>query len=297
MRQLTAIVWKEWHETQLFLWIGWALFIGLPVIGGVEGMSGDVSLRFQYYASLWVLMLGPVLAIVVGVAVTCRDVQPRLEDFWQSRPIGGTRLFVVKYIVAATVVLLTCCVPLAIEVVLGGNTAAGPSVFWMASVWLAVFSIAFAAGCVVRRLTHAAAMAVVGTLLLLFVPVVFPPLGRFAITQAELSGPVRALLMLAAGMLGIAVVTGTVGLLAVKRHWHIESSKPLIYGAVSASFLILTISASYQLGTNLPVLDHLVLPDDEIVSGVSHDRVWTASGRRRQTGPRGSGRMSTTSCP
>ena len=88
MRQLNALIWKEWHETQVFLWIAWGLFIGLPIIGGLEGRFVDTG-RSEFMASPWVLMLGPVLAIVVGVAVTCRDVQPKLEDFWQSRPIGG----------------------------------------------------------------------------------------------------------------------------------------------------------------------------------------------------------------
>ena len=35
MKQLTSLVWKEWRETQAYLWIGLGIFLGLPAIGGV----------------------------------------------------------------------------------------------------------------------------------------------------------------------------------------------------------------------------------------------------------------------
>ena len=252
------------------------MFIGLPVVDGLEKHFGinDVTHRFEFYASPWVLLLAPVLCIVVGVAVTCRDLQPKLEDFWQSRPIGDTRLFLVKYLVSLTVILLGCVVPLLIEIGSNQKNSIGPPVLWMTLVWLAAFSIAFAVGCIVRRTAHAAALSVVGLLLLFFLPVVFPPLSRFAISQLDdwISTPRTGGVVVywpqvrfTACMCMLAAVLGITGLLSVRFHWRIETSKPLIYGAVSAAFVILIASASYQLGTNLPVLSRVDLLPGETV--------------------------------
>lgn len=272
MKQLQSLIWKEWHEAQLFLWIAWGLFIGLPLINGFDYSSGHTG-RFMFIVAPWIQRFGPVLAVVIGVTVSCRDVWPKLEDFWQSRPIGGVRLFVVKYIVAGTVVLLACGVPIGIELVLNDKTAASPGVLWDAFVWLAAYSIGFATGCVLRRSTHAAVMAFVGLLLLYVVPIVFPPLNglninyvdqRYFLPWAVTLPPLKFL----GGMLLVAAAMASLGVVAVRYHWHIESSKPLIYGTIAAGFLILIESASYQLGTNLPVLQQVHLPGAEEVDWI-----------------------------
>jgi hypothetical protein len=71
--------------------------------------------------------------------------------------------------------------------------------------------------------------------------------------------------MFAVGMLAIAVFMGAIGLIGVRYRLHVESEKPLIFGAASAAFLILLESASYQLGTNLPVLSSVDLPKNRTV--------------------------------
>jgi hypothetical protein len=65
---------------------------------------------------------------------------------------------------------------------------------------------------------------------------------------------------MAAGCLAVSLIAGLLALAAVRFHWHIESERPLIYAAAGAAFLILIESASYQLGTNLPVLSSVDLP-------------------------------------
>jgi hypothetical protein len=355
MREIRALVWKEWHETRLFLWIAWGLFIGLPIVAGFEGLA-MYTRRFQFEASTLINPLGPVLAIIVGVAGTCRDLQPKLEDFWQSRPMGRLRLFIVKFIVGNLVVLMACAVPLGIELVVNKDKASAAAACWMSALWLAAYGIAVLAGSVFRRTAHAAAVSIVGLLLILALPIVFPPLSQFnseavfnqlsqsyRITESprlgaaiefaagtvavavvecalglaaygivvvagcslrrtarvaavlivaisliyilplilptlapiknfaifyllshfyQIAGPFRVFFAIAfiVGMVAVTAATGALSLAAVRYRWHVESGQPLIYGTVSAAILIVIGSASYQLGTNLPVLTELDLP-------------------------------------
>ncbi len=277
MREIRALIWKEWHETRLFLWIAWGLFIGLLIVGGfeAEAMNGH---RFEFWASPWIIFCGPLLAIVVGVAATCRDLHTKLEDFWQSRPMGSLQLFIVKYLVGLVVILLACGVPLAIEWFSNRSQLATEAGLIFSFLWMAVFSTAFASGCIFRRPAHAAAVAVVGVLLICFLPVIFPPLQRFNVSQvlelidferSWIGNPPseRPPLALVAGATLLSLVMGGVALFAVRFRWHIASEQPLIYGAAGAAFLILLESASYQLGTNLPILGSVDLPAGRRTAG------------------------------
>jgi hypothetical protein len=278
MREIRAFIWKEWHETRLFLWIAWGLFIGLPIIGGVEERVLHAR-RFELYVAPWVILIGPLLAIVVGVAATSRDLKPKLEDFWQSRPMGGLRLFIVKYLVGTMVVVVACGVPLVMELVCNRDSSEAESGLCLSFLWMAVFATAFASGCFFHKPAHAAAVAAVGVLLIYFLPIVFPPLQRFGMGQVL--DPFDSiiwgrgffsngrLLEFALGMIAVATVMGAMGIAAVRFHWHIESERPLIYGAISVAMLVPAESASYRLGTNLPVLGSFDLPKDRTVVGLS----------------------------
>jgi len=278
MREIRALVWKEWHETRLFLWIAWGLLIGLPIIGGIEEHVLHAR-RFELYVAPWVILIGPLLAIVLGVAATCRDLKPKLEDFWQSRPMGGLRLFIVKYLVGTMVVVIACGVPLVVELVCNRDSSEAQEGLWLSFLWVAAFATAFASGCFFHKAAHAAAVAAVGVLLIYFLPIVFPPLQRFGVGQAIdpfdsiiwgrgffSNGP---LLEFALGMIAVATGMGAIGIAAVRFHWHIESERPLIYGAISVAMLVLAESASYRLGTNLQVFGSLDLPKDRTVVGLS----------------------------
>jgi hypothetical protein len=58
MKQLAALAWKEWHEVRIYLWISLGVFIGLPVVGGVEAMYQHVGRNFAISVSPWGLRAG-----------------------------------------------------------------------------------------------------------------------------------------------------------------------------------------------------------------------------------------------
>jgi hypothetical protein len=98
MTQTTSLLWKQWHETRIYLWVGLGLFLGLPVIGAIE-YSIQWHRRFEIEAYGFPLGLGGVLAVFLAVGITSIDFRSRLEDFWRSRPVSIRRWIGIKYLV------------------------------------------------------------------------------------------------------------------------------------------------------------------------------------------------------
>ncbi|MGD0138782.1 MAG: hypothetical protein ABSD28_07900 [Tepidisphaeraceae bacterium] len=271
MKQLTALVWKEWREDRAFLWIALGVFVGLPIVGGLEEIV-QYSYRFEISASPWVLGFGGVLAVFVAVGATCRDFSGHLEDFWRSQPVGITRWLLAKYLVGLAIVLVACVLPLAIEVSIDRDKSAILLIAWFPFLWAALYGIGFLAGCLVRRTSHAAMLALAAMLLVYFLPVVIPPLQWLnvgAVTDFSILlgqwprvlGPAQ--LAFAAGMLGLAITVLALALLAVHFDWRIGSGRKMMYASISAAILILFASAAFQLGTNMPILRQIDMPKGE----------------------------------
>jgi len=272
MRQLATLAWKEWHEVRAFLWIALGIFVGLPLIGGLEA-GIHVARGFQIDASTWVQTLGGVLAIFVGVGAVCRDFGGRLEDFWRSRPVGPSRWLLIKYLVGLSVVLAACWLPLIIELAIDRDTEVIISIVEMPAVWAALYSIGFLSGCLLRRTAHAAMLALAAMILLYFLPILLPPLAWLNIAQlASVTLHHNAIVWdagqveFAAGMAGIAFGSLVLSLAAVHRGWHLESGRRTMYGSISAAILILFSSAAFQLGTDMPILQQVDLSAGENVT-------------------------------
>lgn len=280
VNQIASLIWKEWQESQPLLWIGLGVFLGLPIIGGLEATL-VMHKHFELFASQWVLDLGAVLAVFVAVGATCRDLAPKLEDFWRSRPIRVSAFFAVKYAVGLAVVLLACLPPLAAELLFNRIKApAATAIAWLPFSLAVCFSLGFAAGCIIRRTAHAAAVALAGVLLLYLLPVVLPSLQSFGIgAVSDLDFYYKGwptvlteqLAIFAGGMLAIAVVLPVAAVIAVRRQWHAEAGQRTMYAAIASVLLLVLVIADYQVGTNLPLLAQAKLPPDEYVVDVRTD--------------------------
>lgn len=268
MKPLTAMAWKEWRESRVFLWIALGVFLVLPIIGALEGFA-QYSHHFVISTSGWIYYFGGVLAVFVGVGATCRDMGEHLEDFWRSRPVSAFQWMLVKYLVGLIVVLVGCLLPLIVELLLNWNVETLRIAMCLPFMWAAIYSIAFCIGCLLRRPAQAAMLALTALLLVYYLPAVLPPLQWMDFTLLVEPWIDRHNIFLArnfafaGGMLGIAVVALILGVLAVRRNWRIESGQRLMYGSISLAILILFGSAAYHLGTNLPILQTIDLPRDE----------------------------------
>jgi hypothetical protein len=143
---------------------------------------------------------------------------------------------------------------------------------WFPFYGAALYSIGFLAGCLVRRTSQAAMLALAAMLLVYFLPVVLPPLAWLSVPAVSgyLSpyGPSDLGVMrwkFAAGMAGISIAMLALALWAVRRDRRIASGQKLMYGSVSLAILILVSSAAFQLGTNMPILQEVALPPGENV--------------------------------
>ena len=285
MKPITALAWKEWHDARPYLWIGLGLFLGLPLVGLAEQALTTSSHHAELFATPWVVALGGVLAVFVGVGVTTPDRRPKLEDFWRSRPIRVGPWLAVKYAVALAVVLACCGLPAVVQ--LAVNRHPDPAelavLTFFPFFWTAIFSVAFLSGCLVARPSHAATLALAAMLLVYLLPVVLPPLSFMNVADfadADVRGPAGGpwhdwlhlwggrQLAFAGGMLGLTVASVAVAVVTVGRGWRVESGRRTLYALVATALVLLFASAAFQLGTNLPVLAEVTLPDGERVQQI-----------------------------
>jgi hypothetical protein len=264
MNQTRTLLWKEWREAQAYLWIGLGVFLGLPLIAAMM-FSIQNAHRFEVDSSYWVTCFGGVLAVFTAVGCTCRDLSGRLEDFWRAVPVGIGRWMGVKFLVGLLTVLTACTLPPLVEM-FTNRFADSMLVFVFYDFFaVAVYSVAFAAGCLLRRTAHAAMVGLAGMLLIWFLPLILPPLAWLNLFELDSNiaehwheprqlAFAAAMVILAAAGLALAIVT-------IRRSWRIESGVKMIYCSLAAAFLILCASASFQLGTTLPILQAVDLPE------------------------------------
>jgi hypothetical protein len=283
MSRTKALLWKEWHEVRILLAIALFVFAGLPTIGALE----DRAHRFS--ASPWVFLLGGLLAVLVGVGTVARDLNGRFEDFWRSRPVSVVRWVVLKYSVGLGVVLVALTVPLVVEIGLnqGINAWTNPTLIlaWNPFVWAAAYSVAFAVACLVRRAAHAAIISIVALLLLYFLPYLLKPIQFLELTWVMDAGefnrrvpwmPWRApyepgQLLFVLGMTLVSVGGLLLAIAAVKRDWRIESGRKMIYWSIGGVALLILCSVAFQVGSNLPLLQKLDLPENNGVESIQSD--------------------------
>jgi ABC-type transport system involved in multi-copper enzyme maturation permease subunit len=316
MSQTKALLWKEWNEVRLFLAIALFVFLGLPVIGGVEEIF--VGRHFELSTAPWVFLLGGVLAVFVGVGTVVRDLNGRLEEFWRSRPVSVARWLAMKYFVGLAVVLASLAIPLCVEVAMTPTiTFIGPNprlmLAWSPFLWAALYSLSFAIACLIRRGAHAAMLSISMLLLVYFLPRVIPPLRYLDVSwvieesrspQTDRNGKLLAIyhrlpwtpwpihyqaqqLEFVIGMIALCMIGLTIAVMAARRNWRIESGRRMIYWSIGGALLILFSSAAFQVASNLTVLQTVDLPPqfsvetlrNEGSNGVMRGHVWTREGK------------------
>jgi hypothetical protein len=322
MSQTKALLWKEWLEIRVFFHIALFVFLGLPLLGGLE--SRIQTGRFEIMASAWTYFLGGIFAIFVGVGTVVREMKGRLEDFWRSRPVGVAQWLVIKYFVGLAVVIVTLMPPLILELLVNQTEAdlyARPELVlaWHPFMWAALYSVGFMMACLVRRGAHAAMLSVAVMLLLYFLPEVIPPLRQFSLAWAieesanprsDPSGNVLpiyhhvpwalgrvlfrpAQLQFVLAMLVLCAIALASSLVIIRRNVRVESGRRTIYWSLGGAVLILFSSACFQVATNLNLLQTVTLGKGEWVGvlrgdaeqGIIVTSQWTPKDPADPTGP------------
>lgn len=279
MRQLLTLAWKEWREVRWVLGFALVIYMALPLIGGVESLR--MSHRLVFEAAPWVEYSGGILATIVAAMSVSRDLKHPIAEFWQSRAVSTTLWLLIKYCVGLTTLMIACIVPLLIEewtADFRSNHAAAAIMQGFPLVWAVQYSLGFVCACFVRRPAPAIMLALAITLLAYCLPVILPPLQAFSFTEffrgieRKLSGVSRIagsasakpFIMAAAGL---TICCLLFSLMAVGRDWRVELPQRITLWSVGGVLLVLFGSASFQLATNLPILQTVdVAPSGDVLA-------------------------------
>ncbi len=105
--QLTAIIWKQVHETgPLALMAAAAILVMTSLAFWMNSVNTFQNSFSEILASL-TLGVGFLVTVVTGQGVFLEDLKPKVGIFWRSRPINTTQWFFVKFFTGLTVLVLT----------------------------------------------------------------------------------------------------------------------------------------------------------------------------------------------
>ena len=111
-----ALIWKEYRESLPICLAGLAIIVVLLLPSVLDWLGTDVkpaglkpgaprAARGFPHATPVIFILGTVLALVLGVGGHAANLEPRVWQFWRSRPIAPTGWFWIKYFTGAGVLL------------------------------------------------------------------------------------------------------------------------------------------------------------------------------------------------
>lgn len=271
MKQLMAVACKEWREVRWVVVTALVTFVALPIVAGIEGRR--YANGFVFAASPWVMLFGGILAVVAGATSLTRDLNGRLADFWQSRPIATWRWLAIKYLVGLAVVIASCLIPLLIEQWHDSRHPQSDHLAVVLAAWfpfiVAVqYGLGFLCGATMRKGGTAIMLALAVSLLVYCLPILLSPLRWLDVSESITNSTTHgqhmffafATIVLSAALLALAT-------LAVVRQWQIRSPQRVTYWSIGGGIVLVVASAALHLGTNLPVTQTFDLePNDQIVA-------------------------------
>ena len=171
--KLCAIAWKQSRESGPIV---------LATLGGIVGIVALVSLLRWYdnsptrIAEVYVptaLVLGFVMAMVIGIGICFYDVNPQINLFWRSRPIDPNTWFWCKYVTGLIVLLAAIYVPIFVLKAIDDRPIFNPAdqkqLFVIPLAQIAIFAAAVAMTCLVRHAVYAAILSIAFVFLPFFV--------------------------------------------------------------------------------------------------------------------------------
>lgn len=176
-----AMAWKQWREAAPLGLAGAGLIVGMTLLYAMLGWIASSELYWSpsdelpQFLNDAVVVVGTLIALVVGAVSFAADLQPGLWTFWRSRPIEPAWWFWPKYFAGAAAVLAFLDLPLAALYLVGaaagwrisfpeGILACAPLIHVLA------YSIAVCAICWVRRAVYAGILAFAALLAVLAAP-------------------------------------------------------------------------------------------------------------------------------
>ena len=182
--QLSAIAWKQFRESGPTALVGFAGAFAIAVVAATATRISYASRNStppedfaQLFGAAWFvasIYLGAITALVIGIGIFLRDLEPALNTFWRSRPISPGKWYWTKFASGLAVVGFAFQLPMLLLVFLAfclyGHTdnyfdwalnAQGVSL----AIFVAVFAVAVAITCLVRHAVYAGILTISTTYL------------------------------------------------------------------------------------------------------------------------------------
>lgn len=177
----TALMWKQVRELVPTGLVALLLFAGLLVFSMLVAAGGS----WLRVLAEGFLMLGWAMGLLMGTAAFLSNVDPKLADFWRSRPVRTSSCFWVQYLSALIVFLAFVVLPFLLMVLiegpstqLAGRSHSAAALQYLSSVvvmHVLTFSIAVALICLVRRLVYAGFLSGILSMAIILYPTTLAP--------------------------------------------------------------------------------------------------------------------------
>jgi hypothetical protein len=235
------------------------------------------------------------VAVLIWIGAAGRDHTDRLNEFWQSRPIDPGHFIAVKYRTGLLVTLCVLFLPAGFAFAWVSHTWERQMLVNVVGIWAPasalLYSMSFVIAILMRPTTQAAILAFAAGLLLVFFPLVFPPLrwmnvmtpvfpndlGERIIVLDPYRPELEPVLWIMLPWLKAAVRLDYLGFVAVsaagafasaqlaatavRLGWRVRVDQKLICWTLGAVVLILFGLGSTQIGSNLEPQRVIPLPN------------------------------------
>ncbi len=227
---VSAIAWKQFRESGPIVLVG---FVGIVVTvamffaGNAFNQNVFASRLVEVYGVVSIVV-GAVIALVIGIGVCFYDVTPQTNTFWRSRPINPDVWFWSKFLTGLVILLGSIYIPILLIATLSGGLSSldiqDTTAFLIPTLHTALFASAVAMICLVRHAVYAAILSIAAMYISAFV-------GGFIWFIAGLMGWVElnriwwepSETAVVVGFLFSAVVSTIVAWLAVRYDWGWKS--------------------------------------------------------------------------
>lgn len=173
---------KEWRQQRLIFLIGCLAGIFLPVFQLIDDLRRRQQEISVDTGTGIVLAFGALVAILLAVATTFADTKKGIDEFWQSKPIRIWKVFMVKFLVAAAVILVCFLIITSLDFIT--NSVNGRFAGFAFSALCYTFPIALMLFCVtmfftviLRDTAKAVLLSIWAALLFYFLPLLVNGLG------------------------------------------------------------------------------------------------------------------------
>ncbi len=263
MTSWSPYLWKEIRQNLRLGLAAIGVFVGVTFLFAlIEGIRGNGE-WYNNDDSFGVFLLGgPILAVLVGVCAMGRE-QGAIERFWRSRPVNLRRWLLIKYLTGLAVIGLACWLPVLIQ--MWGKlrtesvrriTEDAATLLVYSFILMLIYSESFVLGQCVRKMLHAAILAVSIMAMIFLIPLVVAPLNWLSVetTQRATDHSLNAssFVPFAGTMTAMSIALVCVAGVLLKRNIQIELGGRTLGWSIVVILLVLIAGVAFPMGTNLP---------------------------------------------